>query len=135
MTIVFVCLENSSRAHMAAGLAQKILGPSFKILSAGSVASHDVRREAIEIMYELGINIASMESHAISTLNLEEVDLLITLSSGHFERNLPARTEHLHWPVPDPEGGRRPYGERLQRFREVRDLIKLRLRIFLKEHV
>ncbi len=133
LTILFVCPENSARSAMAAGLAQKLLDPSFRILSAVTEASEIINPAAIEVMKELGIDISKLNPVELRKIDLASVNIIVTLGKAATVFELTPNVNQSYWLVPDPEVGRRPYGERLQRFREVRDILKLRMRIFAKE--
>jgi protein-tyrosine-phosphatase len=131
--ILFVCPENSARALMASGLAQKILGPSFEILIAGSEPSETISTLAIDVMNEIGIDISRLRSRSIKDIDLTKINLAIILSSVTPSLDLPSSLEQINWSIPDPEAGRRTYGEKMQRFREAREIIKHRVRILGKE--
>lgn len=118
---------------MAASLAQKMLGTKFRILASGNGPTSEVHPIAAEVMQEIDVDINNQVSIFVHNAVFAGIDMVITLSASDDLNHLPPEVQHFHWPIPDPEAGRRTYGEKKQRFREVRELIQLRLRIFVKE--
>ena len=59
--VLILCTGNSARSQMAEGLLRHDAGEKFDVESAGTKPSA-VRREAIAVMNELGINISGQRS-------------------------------------------------------------------------
>jgi arsenate reductase (thioredoxin) len=127
-TILFLCVANSARSQMAEGLARHMLGPEFKVLSAGSAPS-SVNPHAVDAMAELGIDISGQHSKSVEDIDTEALDLVVTLCADEVCPVLPGRVRRLHWPIPDPastDSTISPDAMR-ERFRTARDQIKSRL--------
>ena len=121
MHILFLCVANSARSQMAEGLARKMLAGKANIQSAGSKPSK-VNPYAVQVMKEIGIDISSHYSKPVTSINLEKVDLIITLCAEEVCPVVPTKIKQLHWPIPDPTGE----GEaeiQLGRFRQARERI------------
>jgi arsenate reductase len=117
---------------MAEGMLRAWGGERFEAHSAGSVATR-LRPEAVAVMDELGIDIRSQRSKAVSEYAGQHVDWAITTCDEDQEACpvFPAATRHEYWRFDDPSraGGSEP--ERLSAYRRVRDEIAARIRDFL----
>ncbi len=118
--ILFLCVANSARSQMAEGLARQFLEGDIEVMSAGSRPA-TVNPLAIEAMAELGIDISDHYSKSVDDIDINTVDLVITLCSDEVCPVLPGRVRRLHWPVTDPatsdrsipdEAATLPYGAR-----------------------
>ena len=122
--ILFLCVANSARSQMAEGLARRILGERAAVLSAGSNPA-PVNPHAVEAMAEIGIDITGQVSKSVDTIDLSELDLVVTLCAEEVCPVLPGQVRRLHWPIPDPAA--EDPGEPQVRFRAARDLIQERI--------
>lgn len=125
--ILFLCVANSARSQMAEGLARHMLG-GVEAMSAGSAPS-SVNPHAVAVMAELGIDISGQRSTAVADVDVETVDVVVTLCAEEVCPLLPGRVRRLHWPIPDPApGDDRAAPEAVRaRFREARDRIRAHL--------
>lgn len=127
--VLFLCTGNSIRSQMAAGLVNHDFAGDIEAFSAGTHPA-GINPLAIEAMAEAGIDISGESSDHISRYEGEEFDYVITLCDDAHER-CPVffgGVERLHMSFPDPFRG--PGGPELlkERFREVRDSIRARMR-------
>lgn len=111
---------------MAEGLARKMFGERASVQSAGSQPSR-VNPYAIEVMAELGIDLATHTSKSVETIDPSTVDTVITLCAEEVCPVFLGNARRLHWPIPDPAGVDLPRDEMLRRFREARDTIRAKL--------
>jgi arsenate reductase len=102
---------------MAQGLLTFMVGDRFEVHSAGTVATA-VRPEAIEVMAQLGIDIAAFESKTLDRYRHEAFDWVITVCDDAAEACpvFPGRVRRLHWSLPDPGRGTLDAASRLQAF-------------------
>ncbi len=126
--ILFLCTGNSCRSQMAEGFARKLAPQGLPIYSAGTQPK-TLHPLATKVMKEIGTDISSQRSKSLDEIPLEKVDLVITLCGEAAEScpTLPKRTEHLHWPLPDPALAKGAEEEVLKVFRNVRDEIQRRV--------
>ncbi|HIK27243.1 MAG: arsenate reductase, glutathione/glutaredoxin type [Oscillatoriaceae bacterium SKW80] len=120
--VMFVCKKNSCRSQMAEGFA-KILGEGkIQVTSAGLEASK-VHPTAVQVMSEIGIDISSQTSKALSDFQPEDYDVVISLCGCGV--NLPEawvlREVFEDWKIDDPDG------QPIETFQRVRDEIKERV--------
>jgi arsenate reductase len=127
--LLFVCVANSARSQMAEGLARQLAAPGVEVYSAGS-APGALHPDAVAVMEEIGIDIASQRAKPVSAVPLHEIGTAIALCAEESCPLLPPAVRRLHWPLDDPAASRGPEEEVRARFRQVRDEIRRRLEAF-----
>jgi arsenate reductase len=128
--ILFLCVANSARSQMAEGLARALLGDQARIQSAGSQPSR-VNPYAIEVMQELGIDLAAHSSKSVESIDPASVDVVITLCAEEVCPVFLGNHRRLHWPIADPASSDPlPREDMLQRFRTARDTLRSKLEAF-----
>src|SRR5258707_15238701 len=76
--VLILCTGNSARSQMAEGLLRHDAGDRFEIESAGTKPGR-VRPEAIVVMAELGIDIASHRSKHVDEFAGQDFDIVLTV--------------------------------------------------------
>lgn len=129
--VLFLCTHNSARSQMAEGLLRKMAGDRFEVFSAGTEETR-VHPLAIEAMRESGIDIGHQRSKTLHEFMGQQFDYVITVCDRANESCpiFPGTTERIHWSFDDPGAAGGTDEERLRVFREVRDAIQNRLRMF-----
>jgi arsenate reductase len=119
---------------MAEALLRTIAGNRFEAASAGTEASR-VHPLAIQVMSEIGIDLAGHTSKALDALPGRDWDYVITVCDSASERCpvFPGATKRIHWSLDDPSQATGSDHERLNTFRRVRDDIAARLRSWLAQ--
>jgi arsenate reductase len=130
-SVLFLCVANSARSQMAEGLARMMFGDRAQIQSAGSQPSR-VNPYAIEVMHEVGADLASHTSKSVDTIDPSSVDTVITLCAEEVCPVFLGQTRRLHWPIADPASTDPTLSrdEMLRRFRTARDTIRAKLEQF-----
>jgi protein-tyrosine-phosphatase len=114
---------------MAEGLARWLFGEAVRVQSAGSNPTH-VNPLAIEVMAEVGIDIAGHTAKSVDIIDPATVDTVITLCAEEVCPVFFSQAERLHWPIPDPAGHKdESHAQQLERFRAARERIRGRLDI------
>lgn len=126
-----MCVANSARSQMAEGLARQLFGDRVRVQSAGTRPSH-VNPYAVEVMGELGIDLATHRSKSVDEIDPSTVDTVITLCAEEVCPVWLGDATRLHWPLPDPAGEGTP-DELRARFRSARDEIRRRLVAYAAE--
>ena len=124
--VLFLCVANSARSQMAEGIARVLLPAGVKVYSAGSRPTR-VRPEAVAVCQEIGIDISSHSSKAVSEIPTDEVDTVITLCAEEECPVFLGQARRLHWGLPDPAGVTGSEAGRLAAFRRVRDELRRRI--------
>ncbi len=132
-SILFLCVANSARSQMAEGLGRMIFGDRAAVQSAGSEPS-TVNPYAIEVMRELGVDLASHRSKSVGTIDPATVGTVITLCAEEVCPVFLGGARRLHWPVPDPASPDPtiPRDVMLARFRAARDEIRAKIESFAR---
>jgi arsenate reductase len=117
---------------MAEGLLRALGGDKFEVVSAGTKPSA-VRPEAIAVMSELGIDIASHRSKHVREFDGQHFDYVITVCDHANESCpiFPGDTKRVHWSFPDPAAVQGSEAERLTAYRAVRDDLAASFRAFI----
>jgi arsenate reductase (thioredoxin) len=123
--LVFVCVENSNRSQMAEAFARMHGGQQVEAYSAGSKPSGRINPKAIAAMLELGHDLSTHNSTAISDLPDVEFDVAVTMGCGDRCPTLRAKRRE-DWNIPDPKE------MQPDEFRGVRNLIESKVRELLK---
>lgn len=130
--VLFLCTHNSARSQMAEGLLRRMAGDRFEVFSAGTEKAR-VQPLAIEAMLEIGIDISSHNSKTLDVFAGEQFDYVITVCDRANEScpTFPGDVQRIHWSFDDPTSVTGTHEERLRVFRNVRDAIRNRLRMFV----
>ena len=124
--VLFLCTHNSARSQMAEGFARVLMPEGAMGWSAGTEPGR-LHALAVEVMREVGIDIAEHRSKGLDDVPWREADTVITVC-GDAEEHCPAvgaQVRRAHWPLADPT--RAPESGRLEAFREARDEIRWRV--------
>jgi arsenate reductase len=129
--VLFLCTHNSARSQIAEGLLRKMVGDQFDVFSAGTEETH-VHPLAIEAMREIGIDISGQRSKTLDAFNGQPFDYVITVCDRANETCplFPSDTQRIHWSFDDPSAATGTDEQRLRVFRNVREGIQQRLRMF-----
>ena len=130
--VLFVCTHNSARSQMAEGMVRAWGGGQFEAFSAGTEATR-VRPEAIQVMREIGIDLSEHKSKTILPFIGEAFGWVITVCDAAKEACpvVPGAEQQAHWSIEDPSAVEGTEEERLEAFREARDVIRDRVHIFM----
>ena len=126
MNILFLCVGNSDRSHIAEGLAKDMLPKSYDIRSAGSKPAKNIHSDAIFVMNEIGIDISSHKTKSIESLDMgfiNKLDHVITLCAEEVCPIVPKSTNTLHWPNEDPDNNSYTKTQSENAFRKTRENI------------
>ncbi len=123
--VFFLCTGNSARSQMAEGFLKTLGKGRFEVFSAG-IAPVGINPHAIKVMQEVGIDISNQSSDAVNRELLGKVDLLVTLCGDARESCplVPVKVEKRHWSLEDPARAEGNESAVLEKFREIRDLIR-----------
>ena len=125
-TVLFVCLHNAGRSQISQALFEQAAAGRHHAMSAGTTPGERVHPEVVEMMRELGIDLADRTPQPLTHELAEQADVVITMGCGDQCPYIPGK-RYLDWDLPDPKG--RPIGE----VRATRDEIASRVDQFLAE--
>ncbi|WP_310551120.1 arsenate reductase (thioredoxin) [Paenibacillus glufosinatiresistens] len=136
LVILFLCTGNSCRSQMAEGFARyynTLYKGDCEFYSAG-LEAHGLNPRAVQVMEEAGVSISHHTSDFVSLSLIARSDIIITLC-GHADEHcpvLPPRVKKVHWGFEDPAKTTGSEDEILSKFREVRDLINIKMKWFIE---
>ncbi|MDY6996181.1 MAG: low molecular weight phosphatase family protein [Actinomycetota bacterium] len=90
-SVLFVCVKNSGKSQMAAGLMRTLAGDRVQVHSAGTKPGHALNAQSAASLAEVGIDISADTPKPIDPDVLANADYVVTLGRE-------ARVE----PVPGP---------------------------------
>lgn len=128
--VLFVCGMNAIRSPMAEVIARSILPKGTYIASAG-VRPGERDPFVDTVLDEIGLTLGKRQPQTLDELEDDYFDLVITLAPEAHHRALDltrsSAVEVVYWPTPDPTVATGTRERILDAYREVRDLLKLRI--------
>jgi len=125
-TALFVCLHNAGRSQMSQALFERAAEGRHRALSAGTTPADRVHPEVVEVMREVGIELADREPKPLTRELAEQADVVVTMGCGDECPYIPGR-RYLDWDLEDPKG------LPLDEVRATRDDIDRRVRQLVEE--
>jgi arsenate reductase len=125
-TVLFVCIHNAGRSQMAAGYMRELSGGAVEVRSGGSEPGDQINPIAIEAMAEEGIDISEGLPQLVTTEQVRDSDVVITMGCGDVCPIFPGK-RYEDWELVDPKG------LELDEVRPIRDDIKSRIEKLLAE--
>lgn len=123
-TVLFVCVHNAGRSQMAAGFATALSGGAVEVRSGGSEPGDQINPVAIAAMAEEGIDISQGVPQLMTTDQVRDSDVVITMGCGDVCPIFPGK-RYEDWELEDPAG------KDLATVRRVRDDIRGRVQELL----
>jgi len=132
--VIFICTGNACRSQMAEGLLRHMAGDKFEVYSAGSHPSR-LHPASVAVMAEWGIDIARHTAEPIDDYLETGIDIVITVCDNAQQicPTFPGNVKRIHWGLDDPYHGWGAKPEDLLPYREIRDELKGRIKVFLTE--
>ncbi|MCC6673210.1 MAG: arsenate reductase ArsC [Planctomycetes bacterium] len=119
--VVFACVHNAGRSQMAAAWFGLLADPArARACSAGTAPGPRVHPEVVAAMRESGIELSEARPQRLTPELASRASLLVTMGCGESCPVVPG-VERVDWPLPDPKG------QTLERVREIRDAIRVRV--------
>ena len=125
-TVLFVCIHNAGRSQMAAGYLRALSGGAVEVRSGGSEPGDQINPMAIQAMSEEGIDISQAVPQLMTTEQVRESDVVITMGCGDVCPIFPGK-RYEDWELVDPKG------KSIDEVRPIRDDIKQRVAALLEE--
>ena len=126
--ILFLCTGNAARSQLAEALARLDHGDVVEAVSAGSRPAFGVHSLAVDVMAELGSDIAGARSKPAEEFSETAFDAVVTVcdSAAQDCPSWPNAKRLEHWSIEDPSFERDPEVRR-ERFRQTRDDLRKRI--------
>ena len=119
--VIFACVHNAGRSQMAEAFFGAMADATrAAALSAGTRPGERVHPEVVEVMREVGIDLAGQRPQKLTDELAKSADLLVTMGCGDECPYVPG-LEREDWPLEDPRG------KPLDQVRRIRDEIRERV--------
>jgi arsenate reductase len=115
--VLFVCVQNAGRSQLAQALYERRGGEAR---SAGSQPADEIHQAVVEVLEEVGVDVAGRRPRALTREDVEWAELVVTMGCGDACPLLPGK-RYLDWNLPDPAG------LCLEEVRELRAVIERKL--------
>ena len=120
--VIFVCMHNAGRSQMAAAFFNQLADPTrARAIAAGTRAGRSVDPKVLEAMHEVGLDLGEALARRLSVHLAMAGSHVITMGCAEDVPFL-AGVSVRDWPIEDPRG------ESAERVREIRDLIRSRVK-------
>ena len=124
--VLFVCIHNAGRSQMAAGYMKALSHGAVDVRSGGSEPGDQINPIAIQAMAEEGIDISEGVPQLMTTEQVRDSDVVITMGCGDVCPIFPGK-RYEDWELVDPKG------KSIDEVRPIRDDIKRRIQTLLAE--
>ncbi|PTL71895.1 heat-shock protein HtpX [Rathayibacter caricis DSM 15933] len=124
--VLFVCIHNAGRSQMAAGYLTSLSGGRVQVRSGGSEPGASINAVAVAAMAEEGIDISQEVPQLMTTEQVRESDVVITMGCGDVCPIFPGK-RYEDWELADPAG------LPLEQVRPIRDDIRGRVERLVAE--
>jgi protein-tyrosine-phosphatase len=111
---------------MSQALFERAAEGRHSALSAGTTPGERVHPEVVEVMRELGIELADRAPQALTVELAQQADVVVTMGCGDACPYIPGK-RYIDWNLPDPKG--RP----LEEVRATRGEIQRRISALIAE--
>ena len=129
--VLFVCGMNAIRSPMAEVIARSLLPRGTYIASAG-VRPGERDPFVDTVLDEVGLSLGNRQPQTLDELEDDFFDYVVTLAPEAHHRALELTrsnaVEVVYWPTPDPTVATGTRERILDAYREVRDLLTMRIR-------
>jgi arsenate reductase (thioredoxin) len=124
--VLFVCVQNSGRSQMAAGLLHQRAGGLVHVRSAGSDPAEQINPNVIRAMEEVGVDLSQEFPKPLTDEVVRAADAVITMGCGDACPIYPGKT-YEDWEVDDPAE------KSIEEVRAIRDEIDRRVSELLRK--
>ena len=114
--VLFICTHNAGRSQMAQAFFERHAPEDVRAESAGSDPAQQLWPSVVEVMREVGIDLAGRRPRKLTIEMQRRADWAVTMGCGDVCPYVPTTVEA--WDIPDPAG--RP----IEEVREIRDIVE-----------
>ncbi len=98
-----MCLHNAGRSQMSQALFERMAAGAHEARSAGTTPGIEVHPEVVEVMRELGVELAGRKPGPLTTKLATWADVVVTMGCGDECPVIPGR-RYIDWALRDPKG-------------------------------
>ncbi len=100
--VLFVCLHNAGRSQMSQALFEQAADGRHTAASAGTTPGERVHPEVVEVMRELGIDLADRHPRLLTRELAQQADVVVTMGCGDECPFIPGK-RYIDWELEDPK--------------------------------
>ena len=127
--VLFVCVRNSGKSQMAAGLMKQVAGDAVEVHSAGTRPGAALNELSVQVLREAGVDIAGERPKPVTAELVRRADLVVTLGrEARIDQAEGTRFETWETDEPSERGI-----DGVERMRLVRDDIAARVRALARQ--
>lgn len=134
--VLFVCNGNSARSQMAEAFLRNLGDNQYEAYSGGMVAK-GIHAMTIQVMQEVGIDLRGQRSKPVSEMlgrmSFDEAIIVCRRAEDDCPTIAGTTRSIQRWIFEDPVRAEGTDEEKLAAFRQVRDQIEARIRLYLAE--
>jgi len=120
-TFIFACIHNAGRSQMSAAFFNELADSRLaRAVSAGTQPADKVHPIVVDVMREVGIDLAQAKPQKLTEELAQGAEVLVTMGCGDECPYVPG-LRRLDWPLPDPKG------LPVEEVRSIRDEVRLRV--------
>jgi arsenate reductase len=136
LNVLFLCTGNSCRSIMGETILRHIAGDHFNVFSAG-MNPKGINPIAEQVLHEIGVDTSGVRSKHVTEylgkMTFHHVIVVCDSANDTCPRIFPGMLNRLYWPFDDPPAFEGTEQEKLEKYREVRDSIRERLKSWVQE--
>jgi len=100
-TVLFVCVQNSGRSQLAAGILRSLAGDRVRVLTAGSQPASAINPRVLAALDEIGVPLNGEFPKPLTNEVVRGADVIVTMGCGDACPVYPGR-RYLDWELDDP---------------------------------
>lgn len=128
-TYIFACIHNAGRSQMSAAFFNQLADTSKALgVSAGTQPAERVHPVVVDVMREVGIDLADAKPQKLTAELAQGAELLVTMGCGEECPYVPG-LRRADWSLTDPKG------LPLDEVRAIRDTIRSRVERLVAEEI
>lgn len=125
-TVLFACVQNAGRSQMAAAFFNALADRKrARAISAGTKPAAAVHPAVVDVMREVGIDLAASRPQRLTPELAGQAQALVTMGCGEECPFVPGM-KVVEWQIADPRD------QDLERVREIRDEIREKVKALLQ---
>lgn len=101
--VLFVCVQNSGRSQIAAGLLRQRAGGDVHVRTAGSLPAAAIDDVVVQVLEEVGVPVVAEFPKPLTDEVVQAADIVITMGCGDACPVYPGR-RYMDWKIADPIG-------------------------------
>ncbi len=135
LNVLFLCSHNQARSQMAEAFLKKYAGDLFNVYSAG-FEPKGIHPYTRIVMEEKGYDLSEHSSKDLKRyLGEVHFGIIITVCKRANELcpTIPGVSTRILWDIKDPSSFNGTEEEKIDKFRQVRDILEKKIKSWLKE--